>query len=153
MKGLAGKRVLVTGATSGIGQAIALRLAEEGARVALNFRRGVSSVQETDALLHEALGLAPADNLERHAAVDEGSHMLVKADVSNAEDVVAMVAEVIAGLGGLDILINNAGIQIPAASHEATVEDFDRVLAVNLRGAFVAAREAIRHFLAREAPG
>jgi glucose 1-dehydrogenase len=56
-------------------------------------------------------------------------------------------------LGGLDILINNAGIQIPADSHEVKVEDFDRVLAVNLRGAFVAAQAAIRTFLTTNTAG
>jgi glucose 1-dehydrogenase len=60
---------------------------------------------------------------------------------------------VIDKLGGLDILVNNAGIQIPADSHELSMDAFDRVLAVNLRGAYVAARAAIRHFLALQKPG
>jgi glucose 1-dehydrogenase len=80
-------------------------------------------------------------------------HMLVQADVSEPEQVIAMVAKVIKRFGGLDILINNAGIQIPADSHESEIDDFDKVLGVNLRGAYVAAREAIKHFLATENPG
>jgi len=64
-----------------------------------------------------------------------------------------MVQEVIDKLGGLDILVNNAGIQLAGPSHEIDVAAFDKVLAVNLRGAYVAARAAIRHFLADEKPG
>jgi glucose 1-dehydrogenase len=79
--------------------------------------------------------------------------VLIKGDVSKEEDVVAMVGETIEQLGGLDVLINNAGIQISRASHELSAEDFDRVLGVNLRGAFLCAREAIRHFLAEGKPG
>jgi glucose 1-dehydrogenase len=129
MKGLADKSVLVTGGTSGIGQAIAVGFAEEGARVAINYRRGLDSVAETDARLREAVQECVACVSEH--GVD---HILVRADVSVEEDVKRMFAEVIERLGGIDILINNAGIQIPGNSHEITSEDFDRVLGVNLRG-------------------
>jgi glucose 1-dehydrogenase len=64
-----------------------------------------------------------------------------------------MVEETVEQLGGLDILVNNAGIQISRPSHELSAADFDKVIAVNLRGAFLAAREAIRSFLATETPG
>jgi glucose 1-dehydrogenase len=79
--------------------------------------------------------------------------VLVGGDVSKEEDVVRMVGEAAAGLGGLDILVNNAGIQISRPSDELSVADFDKVLGVNLRGAFVCAREAIRHLIAEESPG
>lgn len=148
MQGLQGKRVLVTGSTSGIGQAIAVRFAAEGARVAINYRSDAHDADMTDALIHQAL-----DNY-MHAMDSHGvDHVLVQADVSKEGDVVRMVAETVEKLGGLDILINNAGIQIPSDSHEVRSADLDRVLNVNLRGAFLCAREAIRHFLAENKPG
>jgi glucose 1-dehydrogenase len=67
--------------------------------------------------------------------------------------VVNMVGAAIAGLGGVDVLVNNAGIQISRPSEELSSEDFDKVLAVNLRGSFMCAREAIKHFLAEKKPG
>jgi glucose 1-dehydrogenase len=79
--------------------------------------------------------------------------VLVQGDVSQEEDVVAMVGHAVSELGGLHVLINNAGIQISRPSHELSSADFDKVLAVNLRGAFLCAREAIRHFLAVGQPG
>jgi glucose 1-dehydrogenase len=79
--------------------------------------------------------------------------VLVQGDVSNEDDVVRMVADAIEGLGGIDILVNNAGIQISRPTEELSSDDFDRVLAVNLRGSFLCAREAIRHFLAEDKPG
>ena len=69
------------------------------------------------------------------------------------EDVVAMLESAVDGLGGLDVLVNNAGIQISRPSHELSASDFDRVLAVNLRGAFLCAREAVKRFLATGTPG
>ena len=79
--------------------------------------------------------------------------VLVQGDVSNEDDVVRMVADAVEGLGGIDILVNNAGIQISRPTEELSSADFDRVLAVNLRGSFLCAREAIRHFLAEDKPG
>jgi glucose 1-dehydrogenase len=74
--------------------------------------------------------------------------VLVKGDVSSEEEVVRMVDEATEGIGGIDILVNNAGIQISRPSEQLASADFDRVLAVNLRGAFLCAREAIKRFLA-----
>ena len=74
--------------------------------------------------------------------------MLVRGDVSKEEDVVAMLESAVDGLGGIDVLVNNAGIQISSPSHELSTSDFDKVLAVNLRGAFLCAREAVKRFLA-----
>jgi len=136
MKGLAGKNVLITGASSGIGRAIALRFAQEGSNVALNYRSAMER-PEADAALAET----------------GGSSILVEADVAVESAVENMVAQTIEHFGRLDILINNAGIQFPAPSHETSAADFDRVLDVNLRGPFLCSREAIRHFLSRPGGG
>lgn len=133
---LNGKNVLITGASTGIGQAIAIRFAEEGANVAINFRSGPEDAERTLAMVNAA-GRAGAH------------HLLVQADISKEDQVNQMFMDVIEHLGALDVLVNNAGIQKSAASHEIETEDFDRVLNVNLRGAFLCARTAIQHFLAR----
>ena len=148
MKGLRDKNVLVTGGTSGIGQAIAVRFAAEGAHVAINYRKRPEDAAETKGLVDQALEQC-VHEVKTHGV----NHILVQADVSMADQVNHMVDEVVENLGGLDILINNAGIQVPAESHEMSLEAFDRVLAVNLRGAFVATQAAIRHFLAENKPG
>ena len=148
MKGLRDKNVLVTGGTSGIGQAIAVRFAAEGAHVAINYRKRPEDAAETEGLLDQALEQC-VHEVKTHGV----NHILVQADVSMEDQVNHMVDKVVEKLGGLDILINNAGIQVPAESHEMSLEAFDRVLAVNLRGAFVATQAAIRHFLTENKPG
>jgi glucose 1-dehydrogenase len=144
MRGLKGKNVLVTGGTSGIGQAIAVRFAEYGVNVAINYLRKPSEAADTEAQVHTCVG-----RVQQRGVRDA----LVHGDVSNEDDVVSMVGNAVAELDGLDILINNAGIQISRPSEALSSADFDKVLAVNLRGAFLCAREAIRHFLAAEKPG
>jgi glucose 1-dehydrogenase len=144
MPGLAGKNVLVTGGSSGIGQAIAVRFAEYGANVAINYLRQPEEAHDTEEQVHACV---------RKVRQEGVRDILVQGDVSQEDDVVRMVGEAIAGLGGLDILVNNAGIQISRPSAELSSADFDRVLAVNLRGSFLSAREAIRHFLAEDKTG
>ncbi|KYC35535.1 sugar dehydrogenase [Scytonema hofmannii PCC 7110] len=144
MKGLKGKNVLVTGASSGIGQAIAVRFAQEGANVAINYRKSPEDAQDTEEMIERACGEIQGCGVE---------NILVQADVSKEEDVVNMVGTVVEKFGSLDILINNAGIQIEGAAHEIKIEEFDRVFAVNLRGAYICAREALKHFLSRNGGG
>ena len=139
MRGLRGKNVLVTGGTSGIGQAIAIRFAEYGANVAINYLRAPEEATETEERVHACLARV------RQRGVRD---VLVRGDVSKEEDVVAMLESAVDGLGGIDVLVNNAGIQISSPSHELSTSDFDKVLAVNLRGAFLCAREAVKRFLA-----
>jgi glucose 1-dehydrogenase len=140
MPKLDGKNVLITGASSGIGQAIAIRFAQEGANVAINYRNSAAQAENTRDIAtesHRAIGTA-----ERKA-------ILVQADVSNEDQVKAMFQQVIEAFGSLDVLVNNAGIQKPQASHEIEMADFDRVVSVDLRGSFLCAREAIRQFLSQ----
>jgi glucose 1-dehydrogenase len=144
LRGIEGKSVLVTGGSSGIGQAIAVRFAEYGANVAINYLRQPEEAADTEEQVHACVA-----NVQRHGVKD----VLVQGDVSNEDDVVRMVADAVAGLGGIDVLVNNAGIQISRPTEELSSDDFDRVLAVNLRGSFLCAREAIRHFLAEDKPG
>jgi glucose 1-dehydrogenase len=144
LPGLEGKNVLVTGGSSGIGQAIAVRFAQYGANVAINYRSAPEEARDTQEQVHACV----------HAVRQEGVRdVLVAGDVSDEDQVTAMVAAAVEGLGGLDILVNNAGIQISRPSHELSSADFDRVLAVNLRGSFLCAREAIKQFLGEDAPG
>jgi glucose 1-dehydrogenase len=144
LRGLKGKNVLVTGGSSGIGQAIAVRFAEYGANVAINYLTTPDEAQDTEDQVQACV----------HRVHQEGVRdVLVHGDVSNEEDVVRMVGEAAGELGGLDVLINNAGIQISKPSDELTSGEFDKVLAVNLRGSFLCAREAIKRFLAEEKPG
>ena len=136
MERLKGKNVLITGASSGIGQAIAIRFAAEGANVGINYIGAPDGANQTK---------------EQAAAarVSEGRQIILQADVSNEEQVKAMFAAFIAEFGSIDILINNAGIQKPSPSHEMTAADFDKILGVNIRGPFLCSREALQLFLAQ----
>ena len=139
-----GKNILVTGASTGIGRAIAVRLAQEGGNIAVNYSRNdveAGKTAERVRAAHDAGGYANA------------KCSLHKADVSQEQPVNDMVDGILADWGRLDVLINNAGIQKPAASHESLTEDFDRILGVNLRGCYLCSRAAIRHFLSREGGG
>jgi glucose 1-dehydrogenase len=144
LRGIEGKNVLVTGGSSGIGQAIAIRFAEYGANVAINYLRKPEEGRETEDQVQACVA-----KVQRQGVRD----VLVRGDVSREDHVVAMVSDSVEQLGGLDVLVNNAGIQISRPSDELSSEDFDKVIAVNLRGSFMCAREAIRHFLAEEKPG
>lgn len=141
MRGLQGKNVLVTGASSGIGQAIAIRFAQEGAHVAVNYYSGEEAANATIEQMRAA---------SKAAGIEPGSlkDMTVKADVSQEDSVADMFERVISTLGGLDILINNAGMQIQGDSHEIPLDQFDKMIDINMRGAFLCARKAIAHFLA-----
>src|SRR5919199_5485962 len=109
--GVKGKNVLVTGGSSGIGQAIAVRFAEHGANVAINYLTTPDEAADTEQQVH-----ACVSKVQQHGVRD----VLVQADVSSEEDVIRMVAEATEKLGGLDILVNNAGIQISRPSEELT---------------------------------
>ncbi len=140
----AGRKVLITGAASGIGRAVALRFAREGAAVAINHHGMESEAQGVLAEIGAAAG---------QSGFDPDETLAVAADVSSETDVKALFAEVLGRWGRLDILVNNAGILTSSPSHRLAAADFDRILAVNLRGAFLCSRETIAHFLDRGGGG
>ncbi len=141
MKGLRGKTVLITGASSGIGRAIAIRFGAEGAGISINYRSG-RELADAEISRDEVLAAAP-----------DAKVLLVEGDISSEEHVIRMMDQTVTEFGRLDILINNAGIQKGTASHEVTLEDFNRILNVNLQGTFLCSREALRHFLSRPGGG
>ena len=135
---LDGRRVLITGASRGIGRAVAVRFAQEGARIAINYH---GNLKEAEACLQ----LAEAASVD--AAVPDPGHFIVQADVGEEGDVTRMFEAVDQRFEGIDILINNAGIQVEAPSEKADPKDIDRVLRTNLMGAVACSQAAIRRFL------
>ncbi|HVU35725.1 MAG TPA: SDR family oxidoreductase [Opitutaceae bacterium] len=133
LKLLAGQKALVTGASSGIGMAIAIALGEAGADVAINYG-------------HDLAGGEKAAELARRS----GSRTLViKADVAKEADIQAMFKQAIGEFGTLDIVVTNAGIQQDSPLHEMTLDQWNAVIGVNLTGQFLCAREAVREFRRR----
>lgn len=130
---LTGQKAIVTGASSGIGRACAIALAEAGADVAVNYRGGAEKAAEVVGEI-EALGRRG---------------LAVQADVSKEDDVKAMFAEVIDAFGTVDILVNNAGLQQDAPFAEMTLEQWNKVIGVNLTGQFLCTREAVAEFKRR----
>ncbi|GLH80274.1 glucose-1-dehydrogenase [Bradyrhizobium sp. SSBR45G] len=141
---LAGHYTLVTGAAQGIGRAIAVRFAEEGAHVAVNFGGPSSSGDETLALVQAASAA------HGHGARD---HITVKADIGVEADIAGMFETVLARWPRLDCLVNNAGFQRESPSESLDVETYRAILEVNLNGAVLCARHALAHFVARNGGG
>lgn len=126
---LTGKRALVTGAARGIGAAIALKLAEDGADVAITY---ATSAEKAEALAEEIRALG------RHAVA-------IQADAASSQASIAAVERTVADLGGLDILVNNAGVLVAGPFPEQSLEQMDLQLNVNVRGVFVTTQAALRH--------
>ena len=139
-----GKNVLVTGASAGIGEAIAVRFAQEGASVAINYSRNDAGGANTADQVRSAHG---------EGGFGDARVLIHKADISDEASVQTMFETVLGEWGRLDVMINNAGIQKPAESHQSLSEDFDRILGVNLRGCYLCSREAIKHYLSRPGGG
>ena len=121
---------VVTGASRGIGRAIAVRLAEDGCCVVINYVKNDHSAEETLSMIAEGKGTA----------------VLFKGDVSNSEVVDAMIAETVERWGRIDILVNNSGIMEDALLEDTTDEQWERVLAVNLHSAFYTSKAVIPIF-------
>jgi glucose 1-dehydrogenase len=130
---LEGQTAIITGANSGIGEGCAYSLGEAGANVVVNYVNKPEVAQIVVDKIKAAGGNAIA----------------IQADVSNEEQVIAMFQETVRTFGTVDILIANAGLQRDAKFEEMTVDQWDLVMNVNLKGQFLCAREAIREFLRR----
>jgi 3-oxoacyl-[acyl-carrier protein] reductase len=126
---LGGKVALVTGGSRGIGAAIAKRLASDGAGVAITYSSAKQSAEEVVRLIESAGGRALA----------------IQADNVDASAVKNAVNETVKFFGGLDVLVSNAGIAIFKPLEELSLDEFDRIVAVNIRAVFIAAQEAARH--------
>jgi 3-oxoacyl-[acyl-carrier protein] reductase len=127
MASLSHKSALVTGASRGIGAAIARRLAADGAAVAITYSKGAGAAAEVVRSIEAAGGKAIA----------------IQADATDAKAVAAAVERTVAAFGGLDILVNNAGTAIPKPFAETTLEEIDQMIDLNLRGTFVATQAAL----------
>ncbi len=134
---LEGKVAFVTGGDQGIGKGIALRLAQEGADVAIGFRSNQKGADETT---------QDIQSLGRKSAAIQG-------DVGKTADDRRIVSDAITKMGRLDILVNNAGLERHADFWDATEEDFDVVLNVNLKSAFFITQTFVKHLMERKATG
>lgn len=129
--GLEGKTAVVTGGSRGIGRAICLELARQGAKVVFSYVLNEDAARETEALCADLPGSAVGH----------------RADAANAADVKALIEGTAEALGRLDILVNNAGVTRDALAIRMSEEDFDRVIATNLRGVFLCCKTAGRVML------
>lgn len=131
---LKGRVALVTGASRGIGAAVAATLAEAGAAVAVNYRERAS---EADAVVA---------GIKDHG----GRAIAIAADVSQAASVAKMIEQIRSSLGGIDVLVNNAGMAIVRGVDDLTEEDFDRTIAVNLKSAFLCTQAVVPSMRAKK---
>jgi glucose 1-dehydrogenase len=134
---LTGKIAVVTGSGSGIGQAIAERLAQEGASLVVDYRDHIEQAQDT----------------QQKIAAAGGKSILVQADVSKLADCTNLIDQAWQQLGSCDILVNNAGIEKSANFIDVTEADFDAVMDVNFKGAFFLTQAFVRELVAAKRPG
>jgi 3-oxoacyl-[acyl-carrier protein] reductase len=129
MSKLKGKVALVTGASRGIGAAIAKRLSEDGASVAITYAKDASA----------------ASDVVKAIEANGGKAIAIQADAADAAAVKSAVEQAVAALGKLDVLVNNAGTAIPKKFEDTTLEELDRVIDINIRGVFVTTQAALKH--------
>jgi glucose 1-dehydrogenase len=134
---LAGHAAIVTGASSGIGASVAEAIATAGAAVVVNYHSGAE----------------PAEELADRIVAKGGRAIAVKADVSREEEVVRLFGEAAAAFGRIDVLVSNSGVQQDAAIADMTLDDWNKVIGINLTGQFLCAREAVKRFRAQPVAG
>src|ERR1700722_958225 len=128
-KNLEGKIALITGGSRGIGAAIAKRLAADGANVAITYTKGADA----------------AASLVKEIERAGRKAIAIQADAADADAVEAAVEKTVATFGRLDVLVNNAGTAVPKRFEEPTLEEMDRLISINVRGALVATQAALKH--------
>src|SRR5258707_13756569 len=129
MSKLTEKVALVTGGSRGIGAAIAKRLAKDGASVAITYAKDASAAS------------AVVKAIERNG----GKALAIQADAADVKAIKSAVEKTVATFGRLDVLVNNAGTAIPKTFEEATLEEMNRVIDINIRGVYVATQAALKH--------
>src|SRR3954462_4645385 len=134
---LQGKTAIVTGSSSGIGRAIALEMARQGASVTINYHRGADEAQDVRPDIEGAGGRA----------------QVIQADVSSGADIAKLVDGTVAAFGRVDIMVNNAGIETRTSTLETTERQFDTVIAVDLKSAFFGVQLAARQMIAQGGGG
>ena len=129
MSGLANKVALVTGGSRGIGAAVAKRLAADGANVAITYAKDAKAASDVV------------------KAIERGGRkgIAIRADATDADAVAAAVEKTVATFGRLDVVVNNAGTAIPKPFEETTLQEFDHVLNINVRGVFITTQAALKH--------
>jgi glucose 1-dehydrogenase len=131
------KVAIVTGADSGIGRAIALQFAGEGATVVVNYAHARDKAEE----------------VQQHVEQNHGKAIIIQADVSQYQQALGLIAQTVEHFHRLDILVNNAGMEIHSPFLDVTEEQFDRVLSVDLKGAFFCAQAAAREMVKQKIAG
>ena len=131
------KVAIVTGADSGIGRGIAIQFAKEGATVVVNYAHAKDKAEEVRQLIEQ----------------NNGKALVIQADVSQYQQAMGLIQQTVEHFNRLDIMVNNAGMEIHSAFVDVTEEQFDRVLGVDLKGVFFCAQAATREMIKRKTPG
>ncbi len=131
------KVAIVTGADSGIGRGIAIQFAKEGATVVVNYAHAKDKAEEVRQIIEQ----------------NKGQALVIQADVSQYQQATGLIQQTVEHFNRLDIMVNNAGMEIHSAFVDVTEEQFDRVLGVDLKGVFFCAQAAAREMIKRKTPG
>src|SRR5207248_8432595 len=131
------KIAIVTGSDSGIGRAIAIQFAQEGATVVVNYAHAQDKAQEVQQTIEQ----------------NKGKALVIQADISQYQQAMGLVQQAAEHFNRLDIMVNNAGMEIHSPFIDVTEEQFDRVVSVDLKGAFFCAQAAAREMIKRHIPG
>jgi glucose 1-dehydrogenase len=131
------KVAIVTGADSGIGRAIAIQFAQEGATVVVNYAHAKDKAQQVQQIIEQ----------------NKGKVLVIQADVSQYQQAMGLIQQTVEHFNRLDIMVNNAGMEIHSPFVDVTEEQFDRVVSVDLKGAFFCAQAAAREMIKRKTPG